>query len=94
MSQVDYNEEGLSPCPFCGGNARLHLSADGHGVEYEDSWMVICSGCPCQLDPQADREEAAALWNKRPRTRAKNATRTDSFGAGDGCENSTSEKGE
>lgn len=61
------NENGLSPCPFCGGKAVTRRGLD---------WYVCCTGCPATLgeNPDADgnpdgeyrtMEEAAEAWNRR-----------------------------
>ena len=62
-------DDGLMPCPFCGGEARVFLSEEG------GMWDVQCQGCgamPYLLSPREARhagldpaEELARLWNRR-----------------------------
>ncbi len=56
--------EKLEPCPFCGGEARLH-NYKRHG----DHWSVRCAGDDCKVYPGIygfpTMDEAAAAWNRR-----------------------------
>src|SRR4051812_9614690 len=52
-------EEGLLPCPHCGGKADFNN--DG------ERWdQVICGSCGCRGSEYPNsREKAAAAWNRR-----------------------------
>ena len=47
----------LLPCPFCGGQARLHYAVG-------DDW-VACENCQAQTALQPSRLEALGLWYRR-----------------------------
>jgi Lar family restriction alleviation protein len=49
---------GLKPCPFCGGEARRY---DGR-VEY---FGVCCSKCGAKVYGYASKSAASRAWNKR-----------------------------
>lgn len=54
----------LKPCPFCGGEVRIHskVLAEGFGSGY---WAV-CDECgKGDTLPHESEEEAAAAWNAR-----------------------------
>ena len=62
-----YNVKGheLKPCPFCGGEPRIHESRMYLGV-----FSIVCSECPAKIDDGEDHlglkiEEAINAWNKR-----------------------------
>lgn len=54
MSEIE-----LLPCPFCGGEAKLH-----HNL-LTDKFKVWCSKCDCRTDVYSDKEEAIRKWNTR-----------------------------
>lgn len=62
--------EGLKPCPFCGGEARLE-AIDFDDYDYtnpsEVIWWVRCSVCGAETDEYSTPTEAAAIkaWNTR-----------------------------
>lgn len=58
--------ETLLPCPFCGGEAKMHtsymLSPLGGGTS------IVCSAIDCPANPtvlSGTQEEAIAAWNRR-----------------------------
>lgn len=50
-------QEELKPCPFCGGEARVHESAGGWS-------FVFCEECEAELRGET-KAEAIEAWNKR-----------------------------
>lgn len=56
-------EEGLKPCPFCGGEATV-----SQDVNY-DWWYVECSNDNCAVDVATKicetKDEAISIWNRR-----------------------------
>ena len=57
------NDDGLLPCPFCGGNASFGSSEMGKHI------FVCCPECLASLNsliPHMDnKEQASVLWNTR-----------------------------
>jgi Lar family restriction alleviation protein len=51
------NDNGILPCPFCGGNA--HLLGDPH-----TDHLVVCERCGAQMF-DTDATLAIESWNKR-----------------------------
>ena len=51
------DENGLLPCPFCGG--------DDLGVGAGMSWAVKCHDCFGRTQSHNSRQEAIAAWNTR-----------------------------
>lgn len=49
----------LLPCPFCGGEAKLHHNS------LTDKFKVWCSECDCRTDVYSDEEEAINRWKTR-----------------------------
>ena len=49
----------LKPCPFCGGEAKLHHNS------LTDKFKVWCSECDCRTDVYSDKEEVVKCWNTR-----------------------------
>lgn len=63
----------LKPCPFCGGEPRLHDRTDGAGFRH--AW-VQCHGryCPTQpytRDVYDTATKAIAAWNRRAKEKGK-----------------------
>ena len=69
--------ENLLPCPFCGGEAKLHDGLinivpviDEYGayidadLEGTPAW-VECTACGAAADGFDDADEAVAAWNRR-----------------------------
>jgi Lar family restriction alleviation protein len=55
------NEIVLKPCPFCGGDAGLGYSPDGHFVN-----CTVCCASTNNLTAHGNtKEEAIELWNTR-----------------------------
>lgn len=56
----------LLPCPFCGGEAKLHPATRGYKASVE---CTVCeTGNPCFVDidyPHDSAREAAEEWNRR-----------------------------
>lgn len=58
----------LLPCPFCGGEAKLHQDVSYHtGKPLADEWFVICPPCDLIRDQAwaVPKDEAIAAWNTR-----------------------------
>ena len=56
------NENGLLPCPFCGGKARLN--------EWDpNTFIASCGSTSCKVEPVSDvrlrKQEAITAWNTR-----------------------------
>lgn len=65
----DYDENGLLPCPFCGGKAVLHTTIDGG--DDAPAW-VNCEECFCgtpfydtKPDGRDNKKIVTDLWNRR-----------------------------
>ncbi len=58
------SDEGLKPCPFCGGKAEL---TEWHGGnEYSHGWWVICEECGVYADfHTSEKRVAIKAWNER-----------------------------
>lgn len=58
----------LKPCPFCGGEAKLHdcmlLENETMAVRYEGKKGVHCTVCNIATMPMSE-EEAIETWNRR-----------------------------
>jgi hypothetical protein len=73
-SMTDNNMVKLKPCPFCGSPGMFGSNRNrGHR-----QFRALCAdidGCKCPVVPQtllySTMEEAAAAWNKRAETPAK-----------------------
>ena len=52
-----YQEVGLKPCPFCGGEAKLDKDVD--------KFLVTCKSCGCGTVIVSDEKLAVLFWNKR-----------------------------
>ena len=58
----------LTPCPFCGGEARIEKFYAFDGYQGESaSYLVYCSGCDCILTTHKNSKEQKIieLWNRR-----------------------------
>lgn len=49
----------LKPCPFCGGEARIHFSVWG------DSYYAKCCKCLAETKVHQTEAEAIEAWNRR-----------------------------
>jgi Lar family restriction alleviation protein len=63
LSQNNTKNGKLLPCPFCGGEAKMHYDANG-------SKWVACENRECEIQPylyRTKRTEAEAItaWNSR-----------------------------
>lgn len=58
--------DGLKPCPFCGGTAKMRHDSDGPGHSY-----VECEKCHMEsvrfmrLFARSSDEDAKTFWNRR-----------------------------
>lgn len=50
-------DDGLAPCPFCGGEAEAILVSDG--------WAIQCKACAMQTGFDTTEEKSARAWNTR-----------------------------
>lgn len=54
----------LKPCPFCGGEARIHSKVLAEG--FDSGYWAVCDECgKGDTLPHESEEEAAAAWNDR-----------------------------
>ena len=54
----------LKPCPFCGGEARIHSKVLAEG--FDSGYWAVCDECgKGDTLPHESEEEAAAAWNAR-----------------------------
>lgn len=60
----------LKPCPFCGGEAEIHIIEPHTHVlakfmpDYGGGTFIECHGCTCIVSGAAEYE-AIELWNRR-----------------------------
>lgn len=72
------NDEGLKPCPFCGGKAEYHSlldteptrDKDGYYIDADDTYYeyVRCTVCGAEIssfDDDEDEEITIEKWNRR-----------------------------
>lgn len=56
----------LKPCPFCGGEAKLHQTTYGNNIA---AYVVWCGNRNCDVSPTTRyrrfRKEAIEAWNRR-----------------------------
>lgn len=57
---TDYDVEGLKPCPFCGGKARMSAWPDMN--EYS-AYCTKCGAVPGDYKPT--QRKAVNAWNRR-----------------------------
>lgn len=72
-------QDGLLPCPFCGGEADYFASKES---VFNTSWtghVTHCTTCQARVQTTAGREKSAAMWN----TRATPSSIKSAEGAGD-----------
>jgi len=63
MGNFEMSEK-LKPCPFCGGEAKLHIGHFG--------CSVTCWGCDIgHLGSERTREHAVGSWNTRHKPKIK-----------------------
>lgn len=68
MTDTGREEEGLLPCPFCGGEAKTYAGE----YDFADV-MVRCASCECEgpvfneqdVTEDINRDAAIAHWNTR-----------------------------
>lgn len=57
----------LKPCPFCGGKAKLHISAGS--TKKKKLYYVMCDSNTCRVYPQtyvySKIGYATRAWNRR-----------------------------
>jgi predicted nucleic acid-binding Zn ribbon protein len=58
---IEFTEETLLPCPFCGGDAMAQASTWGANPFY---WYE-CEDCGCMTADFSDFYEAKKRWNQR-----------------------------
>lgn len=59
--------DGLKPCPFCGGKAKMH-AAFAHGIASRVGVYVECESCRASSKTHwgyGAQEKAAGAWNRR-----------------------------
>jgi len=52
----------LKPCPFCGGEAKVHFEKTGIG---NTIYTAECCTCRIQTPFGGSKERVADLWNRR-----------------------------
>ena len=60
-------DEGLKPCPFCGGEAEL-VPYPLENNDTQKYWAVICANSECPVSPESPyyhKTEAIEAWNRR-----------------------------
>jgi len=55
------DENGLLPCPFCGGKAKV-ISGTDHVTTY---WYVLCLHCTTSQTSSKDYDKVIKKWNTR-----------------------------
>lgn len=65
----------LKPCPFCGGEAKLHfcgiLDNDTMIAELSDKYGVHCEKGCCATMPIEGADRAIKLWNSRAKKKGE-----------------------
>lgn len=56
--------EKLKSCPFCEGEAELHISRGAHGLASKPYW-IKCSKCRAVVPESETMEEVIDRWNQR-----------------------------
>lgn len=59
--------QGLDPCSFCGGQARLESQPHD---ELDTEWFVVCNSCAAQGPWMKSETGARTLWNMRHKPEA------------------------
>lgn len=72
---TEKDKAALKPCPFCGGEAELHLGGNGSGDSSDGYIECVTKGCPVQPSTgvlllrdecwERDEDELNATWNTR-----------------------------
>ena len=62
IKHKEYFEEELKPCPFCGGEAKLH---EQKHREYASTYYVECKNCECKTIEFLNKDDACERWNTR-----------------------------
>ena len=60
--------QGLGPCPFCGGQARLESQPHD---ELDTEWFVVCNSCAAEGPWTKSEPGARTLWNMRHKPEGK-----------------------
>ena len=63
--QPDRQDDGLLPCPFCGGEADYYQSNE---AVFSVSWIghvVHCKTCQSRVQTTTSQEKAVKMWNAR-----------------------------
>lgn len=66
-------QDELLPCPFCGGEARMHPTCT----------TINCGDCPVVMAGVQGRDELAKTWNTRPTPQADEVKRLEDYDKGD-----------
>lgn len=62
--------EGLKPCPFCGGKAKIHkILIDFCYKEF--AYSVFCEECQSQTRYSNTKSKAKEEWNRRYKDESK-----------------------
>lgn len=65
---MNTKQEELLPCPFCGGECKIHVS----GSKASSHWFnVYCLNCNAQNQQRQTPYDAAIAWNTRIQPQAK-----------------------
>jgi hypothetical protein len=62
---VEYNVDGLRPCPVCGKKDRVYLLTNS--MSDGDSYSIGCDRCEIDLFSSYSREHRMSWWNNLPR---------------------------
>lgn len=55
----------LKPCPFCGGEAKIHTSEEFFLIDKKKFSSVFCKNCQATSRYFNTSKEAIEAWNRR-----------------------------